>query len=164
MVMDGLDLDEEYRESLKKSHIPGTTILDDKPVVPHYYGNIVRTLFMAASALLLLSILLDKDLLVFNLLVGVVLIVALTVFAGLTSPRNYFIIVIDTVVAAALFLLYEFFAVAAYYKYDTLANEIFALRQGIAFISLGALYFSIKSLRGLSRLTDEEIEEKLEEH
>ena len=161
MVMDGLDLDEEYRESMKKSQIPGTTsLLDNHATVPHYYGNIVRVLLISAGILLLLLILLDKEMFVFNIAVGIVTVLILTIFAGLTSPRNFSVIIVDTVVVAILFVLYEFLAAAAYYKYDSFVNEIFALRQGIAFTSLAALYFCIKSLRGLSRTTEEDLKEE----
>ncbi len=129
--------------------------------VPHYYGDTVRILLISAGVLLLLSILFDKGLLAFNLVVGIVMVLVLTIFAGLTSPRNYGAIVIDTIAAGCLFVIYEVLAVASFSQHDNVFDVGFALRQGIAFVALMALYFGIKTIRGMRSTAAEDIE-KLE--
>ena len=81
---------------------------------PHYYGDTVRTLLFLAAAVILISIPLDISLLTFNLVVGVVLVFILTLLAGLTSPRSRVSLVMDVVVSALLFLVFEYLAIAAF--------------------------------------------------
>ncbi len=144
-----MPFDDEYIVSEVKTTKPAP--------VAHYYGDVVRMLLVGAGVLLLLSALFDKNLLAFNIVVGIVLVLVLVVVAGLTSPRNYFAMLVDTVVSALLFVVYELLAVLAYNQHDSIVDISFALRQGIAFAALGALYFSVKSLRGFfARAEDEE--------
>ncbi len=121
----------------------------ERPVA-HYYGDHVRSLFIAAGILLLISIPIDKVLLPLNVVIGVAAVLVMTVLAAYTNPREKFSIFADSIIAALLFISFEYFAIEAYLGAGTFFNTIFLLREGIALLSLLALYFSIKSLRGLS--------------
>ncbi len=152
-----MGLDDDYLESMKGSESAKDFRSSREKHVPHYYGDEVRIFFVIVGALLLASMLFDKDLLVFNILVGVVGVLILTIVAGLTSPRSFTVLVIDAVIAGLVFVFFEFFAISAYYRHETVLDVVFALRQSIAFVALAALYFSVKSIRGLRRVRAEEL-------
>lgn len=113
-------------------------------LVPHYYGDIVRQLFIAAAAAILIGAPFYADALFFELpfeIVGALLLIAL---AGLTNPHKKSISLGDAVAAGVGLVIYEMWAVAAYNDGTWLP---FALRQLIAIIFLAAFYFSMKTVR-----------------
>jgi|SRR3989344_1822284 len=118
--------------------------------VAHYYGDHVRGLFIAAGVLLLISIPLDKVLLPLNIVVGVAGVLFITILAGFTNPRSKLSVLADAVIAALVFVSFEYFAIEAYLGAGTFVDIIFLLREGIAILALLALYFSVKTLRGFS--------------
>lgn len=120
-----------------------------KGLVRHYYGDIVRLCFVAAGLLLLVTILVDKELLSLYLTIGVVGVLGMVVLAGLTSPRTFVVLIIEAVVAGLAFIFFEYVAIARYEAVESLDDGIFFLRQALALIFLVALYFSVKSIRGM---------------
>lgn len=117
--------------------------------IPHYYGDIVRKLFLAMGILMLLSIPFDKELLTFFLRVGVFVILVVTLLAGFTSPRGKWVIVTNTISAAVIFTVFEYAAIGFLTGNDfQFFDIIFGFRQLIALVALTALYFSAKTLRG----------------
>ena len=121
----------------------------EKPVA-HYYGDHVRMLFIALGALILISIPFDKALLPINIILGVAGVLFMTILAGYTNPRNWFSVLADAAAAGLAFVSFEYFAIEAYLGAGTFVDWIFLLREGIAILALLALYFSVKTLRGLS--------------
>lgn len=115
----------------------------------HYYGDTVRKCFLFAGLLLLLAVLLDREFLSLYLFVGVFVVLLLTILAGLTNPQNKRFIMIDGIVSAAMFLVFEYLAVNAYLAAESLAGDVFYLRQALAVVFLVALYFATKTYRGL---------------
>lgn len=125
--------------------------------VPHYYGDIVRQLFIAAAAFLLVGApFYASDLqaeLAFDVL-GALILVCLAAF---TSPQGRLILLADTVVAGVGMLIFEYWALA---NYQTTAIVAVVIRQAIALIFLFAFYFAGKTLRGLSHVMDEDAAER----
>ena len=115
----------------------------------HYYGDVVRKFFIAAGLGLLRAIPRGREFLSFYLYVGVFIVLALTILAGLTNPRTRQVIMADGAVSGLMFLLFEYLAVSAYIETQDFFNEIFFLRQLLALIFLIALYFSTKTFRGV---------------
>lgn len=115
----------------------------------HYYGDIVRKLFIISGVVLLVVILVDKALLPFNLYFGVLGLLIIVGLAGFTNPKSKSSVLADTVFSAIMFLIFEYFAIAAYVEYDSYFNTVFIFRQLTAIIFIIAFYFSIKSLRGM---------------
>lgn len=126
----------------------------------HYYGDIIRTLFIAASAVFLLIILRDQQHLSFYLTMGVFSILALVIFAGLTNPDLHakLMIKVDLAVSVPLFFLFEYLAIESYIRTQTLFNEIFFLRQLLALIFLTVIYYGVKTVHRsfFSSLNDDE--------
>lgn len=118
--------------------------------IPHYYGDSIRNLFLIAAALLMASVLIDKALFAFYLFLGVFMLLGLVILAGLTSPFRRLSIIADTFAAGGLFIFFEYSALLG--SSSVFVNSIdipFILRQLLAIIFLLALYFCIKTLRGM---------------
>ena len=122
-------------------------ILSPEKVHPHYYGNLIRKNFFLAGFIIMMAALLDSELRSFYLFVGLFGVVGVTILAGLTSPRKRAIMFIDVLVSAVMFLIFEYFAIVAYARYENFSDSVFFLRQLIAAIFLVALYYSTKTMR-----------------
>ncbi len=88
--------------------------------IPHYWGDVVRVLFVLAAALSIVAIPLLGDLLPYGSLVEIVGAVILVVFAALTNPHSQSIMAINAIVAAVGVVLYEQAAVALYFANEPL--------------------------------------------
>lgn len=125
---------------------------DNKPIgehpVPHYYGDFVRECLMGSGVGLLLLVILDKELFQFYIVIGIVGVLAFTILAGMTSPKNRSVIFYIATISAIMFLLFEFFAMDHYQRFGQIFNTIFLLRQAMAILFIVILYFSTKTLRG----------------
>jgi hypothetical protein len=115
----------------------------------HYYGSIVRKLFVSAGILQLIIILVDKDLIQFNLVVGVVSALVIVMLAGFTSPINKWAMIGDLAFAALSFVIFEYLAIARQLQVNTFVDFIFLIRQALAIIFVVAVYFAAKTFRGL---------------
>ncbi len=122
-------------------------ILVPEKVHPHYYGNLIRKNFFFAGFVIMMAALLDSELRSFYLFVGLFGVVGVTVLAGLTSPRKRAVMLTDVLVSAFMFLVFEYFAIAAYARYENFSDSVFLLRQLIAVVFLVALYYSTKTMR-----------------
>ncbi len=115
--------------------------------IAHYYGDIVRQLFLAGAALMLLaspvyadSLSLQFPFIVFGAFVAVAL-------AALTNPHKPFFLVADCVLAGVAVLIYATWGLAAYEDVDLVS---FVLRLAIAVVFLFAFYFALKTVRAFS--------------
>lgn len=114
--------------------------------LPHYYGDYVRRLFVAVAVLLLVALPFYPDtFLFFSPVTGLLLVAALLLLAGITSPRKKLVIYADIACAFAGVFFFEYAAIINY------EQELFAVsfvRQAVAILFAFAAYFSSKSLRG----------------
>ncbi len=114
--------------------------------VPHYYGDVVRWLFMTAAAVILLTHPFYANMLRIELpftLAGAVILVAL---AALTNPHNKGVIAADVIAAGVGMVIYQGWALS---QYDSSTILEFALRQVVAVLFMASLYFSLKTLRAM---------------
>lgn len=117
---------------------------------PHYYGGNVRNLFLGGAAVLMFTALIDKEFSEFYLTLGVFILLALVVLAGLTNPKTLRSIIADTVCSAVLFVFFEYSAlIGNSMSTSSKLDPIFFLRQILAGIFLVALYFSIRTWRNM---------------
>jgi hypothetical protein len=121
--------------------------------IPHYYGDKVRQLLLAAGCLILLAVIFDRELQNFYIVLGVVGVLIFTILAGLTSPQNRKVLVNTAALSAAMFLLFEYFAISNFISTQVVTSPAFLLREALAVIFLTILYFSTKTLRGTSSLS-----------
>lgn len=116
------------------------------PLIPHYYGDIVRRIFIAAAGLLLiLSPFLSRDIPAV-LGIGVALALILALLAALTNPQKQFIMIANAVTSLFGILLTEVFALASF---SAGAYVTFAISEGFVIAFLFALYFSVKTVRAM---------------
>lgn len=115
--------------------------------IPHYYGDYVRELFVAAAALTAVAIPVWGDLLPIGTPLQVAGMLLLVILAGLTNPHGKLIMLYNATVAAIGVLLFE---VAAVTYYAVEPFTLFMLREAAAILLLFALYFSVKTIRAMS--------------
>ncbi|MBU6323239.1 MAG: hypothetical protein KGI41_01175 [Patescibacteria group bacterium] len=127
--------------------------MDDQPhgshfrSVPHYYGDIVRVLFVFAAILVFITESVAGD----NLLSAfstIIVLLALVLAAGVTNPRQRGIHWINLLLAVAGLLIFGGSALDRYR-----AGLGFSLKDilvtVIALIFLVSLYFATRTIRGL---------------
>lgn len=127
---------------------PNQSNTEQKPV-PHYYGDTIRKYLLIAGLLLLLAVIFDKELFKFYLIMGGVGVLVFTVLAGLTSPRTKPVIINIAAISAAMFLVFEYFTISGYLQ-SGIFNVPFLIREALAIIFLVILYYSTKTIRGMS--------------
>lgn len=114
--------------------------------VPHYYGDIVRRIFLAAAAILLVTspFLASASALALPLALSAALILA--GLAALTSPRKRWVMAVDAVIAGAGVVVAEIFAIAAW---GASAIVAFLISEALAIAFLFALYYGVKTVRAM---------------
>lgn len=115
--------------------------------IPHYYGDKVRQYFIAAAVLSFIGMPLWGKLLPFlGTLPQVGAALLLIFLAGFTSPRNTLLMVANATVAAVSILLLESTAII-YEGLGAHPTELFFAREVAVLLLIGALYYSIKTVR-----------------
>src|SRR3989344_3610993 len=114
------------------------------PTVPHYYGDIVRQLFIAGALLILIGAPFYADTLSVELPYEMVAALVLAALAALVNPHSKPLLLANAVAAGVCLLVYEHWALT---QYDTSTWTQFILRELIALIFLIAFYFSLKTVR-----------------
>lgn len=118
--------------------------------IPHYYGHVVRMLFIIVAVVSAFTIPVWGDLLPIGTFTQVVGIVILVLLAGLTNPHGTTILWADTAVSAIGVILIENAAIS-YYSID--AVVIFLVREILVLLLLIALYYSLKTVRAIAQHT-----------
>lgn len=114
---------------------------------PHYYGDLVRKHLFFAAFVIMIAALIDTELRNFYIFLGLFGVVGLTVLAGLTDPKKRGVMFIDVLISAVMFLIFEYFAIQAYIRYENFTYNVFFFRQLIAIVYLVTLYYSTKTMR-----------------
>ncbi len=116
------------------------------PLVPHYYGDIVRQLMLGASALMLFGAPFYGDYLHVELpfeVFGALVFVAL---AALTNPWKKMALAADAIGAGVGMVIYQTWAL---YGYGQVSPVAFVLREALAILFMFAFYFSVKTVRAM---------------
>ena len=114
----------------------------------HYYGDIVRRLFLLGGAIMLLSYPFFETLTSVPVWGVTIFILVISIVAGLQSPRYRWSAIINTGIATFAFCSFEYKA-ASFYLSDRYWDHpfFFWANQFLALIFFFAVYFSIKSTR-----------------
>src|SRR3989344_614495 len=111
----------------------------------HYYGDIVRKLFLVGGATMLVILPFLRFFIPFPIFVSILAILVVGFFAGVIVPTQRWAIIMNACVGAFAFVAFEYYAVDAYGK----GNEVFFLaNQFLAIDFFVAFYFAIKTVRG----------------
>jgi len=116
--------------------------------VPHYHGDAVRVLFVTSAVLLIVaqSTGAELPLSTFGTIASAVMLV---VAAGITNPAQFWIHWFNAVLAMAGTLRFGTTAVEHYRSGISLFDPSFVYVEALALLSLVALYFTTRTIRGL---------------
>lgn len=114
--------------------------------IPHYYGDVVRMLFLAAAVVMLGGAPFYADMLKQQLPFLIVGGAVMVMLAATTSPWSVLVMRLNAVVSGVWGVVFEYWALM---NYQTGTPLEFALRQVIALMCVFAFYFALKTLRSM---------------
>ena len=117
-------------------------------ILIHYYGDVVRKLFVLAALIMIVTLPFLEDLLPVPLFVSVIVILGIGIAAGLMNPRQMGIAVFELVVSVVALMVFEYYAVQAFVT--NIGELAFWTNQALAVIFFFALYYSSKTVRGMT--------------
>lgn len=112
----------------------------------HYYGDLIRKLFIVGAVVMLLGLPAMKAMFGFPIYAALIAILALGFLAGLTSPRQPWVNWLNLITSVIAFLVFETYAVTLFLKAD---EFWFVANQFEALIFLAAIYYSTKTVRAM---------------
>lgn len=134
-----------YTSHMTLPHGPGDPYQYPFGTVQHYYGDIVRVLFVAVAIMTGVAVPFIGNVLA-GAYVGAPAIVALLVLAGLTNPLGRTVLVLDAIVSGFGVILTQLVAIAAF---SNGLFPLFAFLEFMSFLLMVALYFSVKTVRAM---------------
>ena len=112
----------------------------------HYHGDKVRFVFLVMSIIMLISTPFFKNKLPMPAFISILGVLIFAMLAGLTNPKSKSVIVFNFLVSIGALLI---FGREVIISYNNILTDLFFLSNLIlAVLSLFALYFSSKTLRG----------------
>lgn len=117
------------------------------PNPTHYYGDVVRIMFLGAAFLMIVGLpyFAQQGLIPVPINMAIVVIVTLGFLAGLINPRQTYTIIVDFAVSLLGVLIFEYLAITNYVDQE---SAFFLSNQCLAVLFFVALYYSTKTLRG----------------
>lgn len=125
-----------------------TVVVSESPL-RHYYGDVVRKLFLVAALLMVGAYPLFYSFINVPHFLSILAVVIVVLLAGFQNPLHYFVPLINTLVAIIGFVLFEYKSTDVYLNADLYSLEFFLVNQILALLFLAALYYSSKTLRGM---------------
>lgn len=121
----------------------------------HYYGDIVRKLFLGAGVLMMVSLAFFSPLIKVPLVISVIAIILVASLSGLESPNHKWVVIINTVASAIGCGFFQYTSVN-YYMTSTTAMDIdwvfFMVNEVLSIIFFLALYYSSKTVRAWKQI------------
>jgi hypothetical protein len=115
--------------------------------IPHYYGDAVRTIFLACGLSMLIGLAIFSNKLPAGVVISLVSSVIIVVAAGLTTPKRRISIAADVVLSCGAAAA---FAVASVREYAASgASSFYLFNQALALGFTAALYLSVKTYRSM---------------
>jgi hypothetical protein len=115
--------------------------------VPHYYGDIVRALFLVAAVVMVVGLPAVSNSLNIPTAFSVAGMLVLGLAAGFTNPKQKWDAAVNVGIAAVGFFVFESYAVSSYQAH--VVDKFFMSNLVLGFLFLMALYYGVKTLRGL---------------
>lgn len=134
-----------YTFFMTRPHPAGDPFQHPFGTLSHYYGDIVRSLFIAASVLAGISVPFFPDM-YSAVVVCAPVVVVLLVLAGLMSPQARLIMILSAVAGALGVIFTELTAIGAY---DAGYYTLFVVLELLALTFVLALYFAVKDVRAM---------------
>lgn len=117
-------------------------------VARHYYGTLVRELFLVAGVLMLVGLPFFSDHLNVPVLLSVLGVVIIASLAGLTSRKQRFVVGLDA--GAALIGLFTFEIAAVHVFQNFGGDSFFWFNQILAILFFFIFYFAVKTFRAMA--------------
>lgn len=136
-----------------EGNIDGGISVPPRHEIPHYHGDAVRALFVA-SAILLIVAQSTGATLPLSTFGTIVSAVALVVAAGITNPAQFGIHWFNAFLAIAGTLLFGTAAIGNYRAGISISDSSFLYVEALALLSLVALYFTTRTIRGINQRPD----------
>ncbi len=114
-------------------------------LLSHYYGDIVRALFLIGGIVMMLALPFFKNLIPAPYFVSIFALVVIATTAGLTAPSRRWTMRLNLFVSFLGFAVFEYFAVTQYGEVDP---ALFLTNQLLAFVFFFSFYYSVKTSRG----------------
>lgn len=124
------------------------TLKNEKRLTRHYYGDLVRFLFMLAAIIMLVTLPFLIGKLPVPLYASILAILAIGVLAGITNPLQKWISILNGAISFAALFVFEYYAVNSLTTSGA-GNLYFITNQLLALVFLFALYYSIKTIRAM---------------
>lgn len=122
--------------------------------IPHYHGEAVRALFVASAILLIVAKSTGGDI-PLSTFGTVVSAIVLVIAAGITNPAQFWIHWANAFIAAYGTILFGMTAIQHYRAEGVSIFDIsFLYIEALALLSLVALYFTARTVRGLHMRPD----------
>ncbi len=117
----------------------------------HYYGDIVRKLFLAAGLIMIATIPFFTELTGVPFTISIIAVTLMAFLAGLQSPNKFWVTRINTVASAIGFGLFQYKAIIYYLAStpETISWLFFVVNQLLAVLFFISLYYSAKTIRDL---------------
>lgn len=112
----------------------------------HYYGDMVRSLFFVGAIIMAVTLPFFTNQLPVPASIAIFIILAIGTIAGLTNPRQKWVLYTNVTISTIAFMTFEYYATVSFTSY--FFSDFFLLNQTLAIIFFVAFYYSIKSLRG----------------
>ena len=116
------------------------------PSVRHYYGDVVRALFIVNAIIIGAIIPLSGDIQL-AIRLGAPTIITLIVLAGFTNPHGKLILILDALFSAIGVIFAEMLSIGAY---NTENWYLFFAFEVVSALFLMALYYSVKNVRAMA--------------
>jgi hypothetical protein len=120
-------------------------LIKQKPF-SHYYGDIVRIIFVIGAGVMLWGMPRITEIFQVSVLFPIIAIAILGIAAGITNPVQLFSLRLNVVVSLLFLIVFAYLAWYAYVHHIDSTIEL--TNQVMAIMFLAASYFSIKSFRG----------------
>ena len=117
----------------------------------HYYGNVVRAIFLITGVLMLVTFQFFSDLLPVPIYVPIAIMALLVVFGGLLNPAQKWVLMMNTLIPLAGFIVFEYQAAYSYMHLSATEPRgpaFFWVNQIISLLFFVATYLSVKTARG----------------
>lgn len=116
---------------------------------PHYYGDIVRKLFVAGDTIMILTYPFFRDRIIFSISISIFVIITVGVIAGFLNPRQKWSSILTFIISVGALSIFEYHAATSVTGEDRSWFDLFFwTNQILAVIFLFALYYSAKTIRG----------------
>jgi hypothetical protein len=122
--------------------------LRNHPTIPHYYGHIVRRLFVVAGIIMLIGLPFFASIVAGGVLTAILGILILGLYAGLTTPKHKWIMWGDVVLSVIGSIVFEVIAIDLY-RTSRVVDSYFVFNQSLALVFFLALYFGVKTFRAM---------------